>query len=100
MQLVNMDKSKNTVPLGKEAEEDDCVDDGAVEVEDCQLPVAYMQKRHLEKIEGTQTVTQTWRMKERVWSALKSHMGLMTSLPYCLHYKYQTRICYRPFSLQ
>jgi len=27
---------------------------------------AFTLKRHLEKIEGSKTVTQTWRMKERV----------------------------------
>ena len=33
---------------------------------DWALPRALAQKRHLEKIEGTETSPQTWRMKERV----------------------------------
>ncbi|XP_022092317.1 regulatory-associated protein of mTOR-like isoform X1 [Acanthaster planci] len=33
---------------------------------DWQLPLAFMKKRHTEKIEGSKTETQTWRMKERM----------------------------------
>ena len=28
--------------------------------------LAYIQKRHVEKIEGSKAITQPWRMKERV----------------------------------
>ena len=33
---------------------------------DWQLPIAFVKKRHVEKIEGANAITQTWRMKERV----------------------------------
>lgn len=33
---------------------------------DWELPLAFMKKRHLENIEGANTITQTWRMKERM----------------------------------
>lgn len=33
---------------------------------DWQLPLSFVKKRHTEKIEGVNAVTQTWRMKERV----------------------------------
>ena len=32
----------------------------------CLLPVVFTKKRHVEKIEGSNIITQTWRMKERV----------------------------------
>ena len=59
-----MDKAKGTVPVGKEAAEEDV--DEVFDLEECRLPLAFTEKRHTEKIEGTTTVTQTWRMKERV----------------------------------
>ena len=53
------------IAVGKEAEEEDFhADDG--EFGDWQMPLAFMKKRHLEAIEGSKTLTQTWRMKERV----------------------------------
>ncbi len=33
---------------------------------DWQLPLAFMKKRHTERIEGSKTETHTWRMKERM----------------------------------
>ncbi|XP_069683368.1 regulatory-associated protein of mTOR [Periplaneta americana] len=33
---------------------------------DWQLPLSFVKKRHTEKIEGANAVTQTWRMKERM----------------------------------
>jgi regulator-associated protein of mTOR len=33
---------------------------------DWQLPISFVKKRHIEKIEGANAITQTWRMKERV----------------------------------
>jgi hypothetical protein len=33
---------------------------------DWQLPFSFVKKRHVEKIEGANAITQTWRMKERV----------------------------------
>ncbi|XP_078609645.1 regulatory-associated protein of mTOR-like isoform X2 [Branchiostoma floridae x Branchiostoma japonicum] len=42
------------------SEEDEC------DLQDWQLPLAYMKKRHVERVEGSRAVTQTWRMKERM----------------------------------
>lgn len=36
------------------------------ELTDFELPIAYNELRHREKIEGSKKVTQSWRMKERV----------------------------------
>ena len=36
------------------------------DLQDWQLPLAFMKKRHTERIEGSKTETHTWRMKERV----------------------------------
>ncbi|XP_072882388.1 regulatory-associated protein of mTOR [Hemitrygon akajei] len=36
------------------------------DVTDWNLPVAFMKKRHSEKIEGSKAVTQSWRMKDRM----------------------------------
>ena len=36
--------------------------------------LAFTSKRHLEKIEGFKTITQTWRMKERVSIILLHHL--------------------------
>lgn len=33
---------------------------------DWHLPISFVKKRHTEKIEGANAITQTWRMKERV----------------------------------
>ncbi|PNF16965.1 Regulatory-associated protein of mTOR [Cryptotermes secundus] len=33
---------------------------------DWQLPISFVKKRHIEKIEGANAITQTWRMKERM----------------------------------
>ena len=47
----------------------DCNDDGTEEEDellDWQLPLCFMKKRHKEKIEGSNSLPQTWRMKERV----------------------------------
>lgn len=35
-------------------------------VSDKNLPLSFTEDRHLEAIEGVESVTQTWRMKERV----------------------------------
>ena len=35
-------------------------------VSDKDLPLSFMQDRHLGPIEGVECITQTWRMKERV----------------------------------
>ena len=36
---------------------------------DWQLPISFINKRYIENIEGANTLTQTWRMKERVNSS-------------------------------
>lgn len=33
---------------------------------DWNLPLAFMKKRHCEKIEGSKSLAQSWRMKDRV----------------------------------
>uniref|UniRef100_A0AAU7B9E9 Raptor n=1 Tax=Pyrrhocoris apterus TaxID=37000 RepID=A0AAU7B9E9_PYRAP len=41
-------------------------DDTTEQCNDWQIPLAFSKKRHTENIEGGNTVTQTWRMKERM----------------------------------
>lgn len=36
------------------------------DMNDWKLPLAFMKKRHLEKIEGSKALAQSWRMKDRV----------------------------------
>lgn len=43
--------------LGEEDESD---------LSDWNLPLAFMKKRHCEKIEGSKSLAQSWRMKDRV----------------------------------
>ncbi|XP_071815163.1 regulatory-associated protein of mTOR-like isoform X2 [Apostichopus japonicus] len=46
---------------------DDIIESEESDLCDWQLPLAFMKKRHIEKIEGgTTTETQSWRMKERM----------------------------------
>lgn len=51
--------------LGEEDESD---------LTDWNLPLAFMKKRHCEKIEGSKSLAQSWRMKDRVM--LKGRMGV------------------------
>lgn len=53
-------------------EEEDTTDN----YNDWQMPLAFSKKRHTESIEGGNTITQTWRMKERV-SLLKLNVSLI-----------------------
>ncbi|XP_070581195.1 regulatory-associated protein of mTOR-like isoform X2 [Ptychodera flava] len=46
--------------------DEDITESEESELCDWQLPLAFMKKRHLEKIEGSRSVTQSWRMKERM----------------------------------
>lgn len=48
----------------------DTNDEDITECVDWQLPLSFVKKRHSEKIEGVNAITQTWRMKERVWIKL------------------------------
>lgn len=41
-------------------------EDDITECGDWQLPLCFIKKRHTEPIEGASTITQGWRMKERV----------------------------------
>ena len=45
---------------------------------------AFTDKRHIEKIEAFQTVTQTWRMKERVRYDVVLHLKLRILLWRCM----------------
>lgn len=36
------------------------------DMNDWKLPLAFMKKRHSEKIEGSKALAQSWRMKDRV----------------------------------
>lgn len=38
------------------------------DMNDWEFPLAFMKKRHLEKIEGSKALAQSWRMKDRVIS--------------------------------
>lgn len=40
------------------------------DMNDWKLPLAFMKKRHGEKIEGSKALAQSWRMKDRVRTAL------------------------------
>lgn len=40
------------------------------DMNDWKLPLAFMKKRHSEKIEGSKALAQSWRMKDRVMSLL------------------------------
>lgn len=41
-------------------------DEEEADMNDWKLPLAFMKKRHLEKIEGSKALAQSWRMKDRV----------------------------------
>lgn len=43
------------------------------DMSDWNLPLAFMKKRHLEKIEGSKALAQSWRMKDRVSVARQEH---------------------------
>lgn len=40
------------------------------DMSDWNLPLAFMKKRHSEKIEGSKALAQSWRMKDRVRGTL------------------------------
>lgn len=42
------------------------------DMNDWKLPLTFMKKRHLEKIEGSKALAQSWRMKDRVNCVLVS----------------------------
>ena len=59
-----MAHTKMLIPVGKEADEDEYL--GSDQAAHDFMALAFNEKRHMESIEGSKTVTQTWRMKERV----------------------------------
>jgi hypothetical protein len=72
-----LDKMACVVNINHSAEEDDCSIDW-------QLPISFVKKRHIEKIEGANAITQTWRMKERV--RLFDHYVVIPSVSFKCHY--------------
>ncbi len=60
-----MEEMEMQIQMAKEADEDDYLV-GEPTTEDFIHALAFNEKRHTEKIEALKTVTQTWRMKERV----------------------------------
>lgn len=54
--------------LGEEDESD---------LTDWNLPLAFMKKRHCEKIEGSKSLAQSWRMKDRVKPKGRIRLGVM-----------------------
>ncbi|XP_041072704.1 regulatory-associated protein of mTOR isoform X2 [Carcharodon carcharias] len=45
---------------------EDLLEQEVYDMTDWNIPVAFMKKRHSEKIEGSKAVTQSWRMKDRM----------------------------------
>lgn len=74
---------------------DDIIESEESDLCDWQLPLAFMKKRHIEKIEGgTTTETQSWRMKERVMTNVT--YTVLTSLGYhllCEHINLTPSMC-------
>lgn len=58
--------------LGEEDESD---------LTDWNLPLAFMKKRHCEKIEGSKSLAQSWRMKDRVMAEGGGREGGGPSVP-------------------
>ena len=63
--LTNVPKTSATPPAAKETD-DDARDDDSELLYYWQLPRAFTESRHTEKIAAFQTAAQPWRMKERV----------------------------------
>lgn len=64
--LSNVSKTVATPPAGREAEDEEPRDDDTELVYYWQLPRAFTDSRHTEKIAAFQTAAQPWRMKERM----------------------------------
>jgi len=64
--LSNVPKTSVTASTAKETDDDDPRDDDTELVYYWQLPRAFTESRHTEKIAAFQTAAQPWRMKERV----------------------------------
>ena len=57
---MKMDSELIHSPVVVPAEEEEA------DMTDWNLPLAFMKKRHCEKIEGSKALAQSWRMKDRV----------------------------------
>lgn len=62
--LMKMDSDLLHSPAVGLAEEEEA------DMNDWKLPLAFMKKRHSEKIEGSKALAQSWRMKDRVMPLL------------------------------
>lgn len=58
--LMKMDTDLIHAPAVGLSEEEEA------DMNDWKLPLAFMKKRHSEKIEGSKALAQSWRMKDRV----------------------------------
>ncbi|KAG7491729.1 hypothetical protein MATL_G00006440 [Megalops atlanticus] len=65
--LMKMDSELLHSPVVGLAEEEE------VDMSDWNLPLAFMKKRHSEKIEGSKALAQSWRMKDREAAQSKGH---------------------------
>ncbi|TNN36523.1 Regulatory-associated protein of mTOR [Liparis tanakae] len=61
--LMKMDSDSLLSPAAGLAEEEEA------DMDDWKLPLAFMKKRHCEKIEGSKALAQSWRMKDRETAA-------------------------------
>jgi len=68
--LSNVPRTGATPPAGKDAHDEEPRDDDTELVYYWQLPRAFTESRHTEKIAAFQTDAQPWRMKERVCAAV------------------------------
>ncbi len=60
-----MDLTRFLTPVGKEADEEE-YNISESDLSSFKMTLAFTEKRHMEEIEGSKSMTQTWRMKERV----------------------------------
>lgn len=70
----------------------DCTLDEHYSPEDQRLPLAFVQKRHTETIEGVEVIDQSWRMKERVMyiSTTQFRMSILFLTPFRLRFQMKT----------
>ena len=67
--LMKMDAELLHSPVVGLAEEEEA------DMNDWNLPLAFMKKRHSEKIEGSKALAQSWRMKDRVRGRLFTYLS-------------------------
>lgn len=67
------------------------------DMNDWKLPLAFMKKRHSEKIEGSKALAQSWRMKDRVNIWLVLFLPLALSVLQRVHLELKhSRLCFQP----